>query len=155
VLVQVVLERRQRSRGRALSWLQVAEALDVDRDGGEHVLQVGSGLASVAAVSHAVAVAELYRRAGPGGREQAGGSRRSGAPAAGGRPLRRRPGRLLARATCAVSSGTSPPGRGRIDIRVAGPLCVYTVSGVRSRPEASQLQSRLQSPWAVGLIKAL
>ena len=38
---------------------QLAEALDVDGDGGERVLEVGLGLASVAAVAHVVAVGEL------------------------------------------------------------------------------------------------
>jgi hypothetical protein len=37
----------------------LAEAFDVDGDGGEDVLEVGLGLASVAAVAHAVAVGEL------------------------------------------------------------------------------------------------
>jgi hypothetical protein len=38
---------------------QLAEAFDVDGDGGQDVLQTGFGLASVAAVAHAVAVGEL------------------------------------------------------------------------------------------------
>ena len=38
---------------------QLAEALDVDGDGGEDVLEVGLGLPAVAAAAHAVAVGEL------------------------------------------------------------------------------------------------
>ena len=38
---------------------ELAEALDVDGDGGEDVLEVGLGLSPVAAVAHAVAVGEL------------------------------------------------------------------------------------------------
>jgi hypothetical protein len=38
---------------------QLAEALDVDGDGGEDVLEVGLGLASAAAVAHVAAVGEL------------------------------------------------------------------------------------------------
>ena len=56
MLVEVVLERRRRSRGCALAGRQLAEALDVDRDGGQDVLQVGLGLSPVAAVAHAVAM---------------------------------------------------------------------------------------------------
>jgi hypothetical protein len=37
----------------------VAEALDVDGDGGQDVLEVGLGLPAVAAVAHAVAAGEL------------------------------------------------------------------------------------------------
>ena len=37
----------------------MAEAFDVDGDGGQDVLQVGFGLASVAAVAHVVAAGEL------------------------------------------------------------------------------------------------
>jgi hypothetical protein len=59
VLVEVVLERRWRSRGRVLAGRQWAEALDVDGDGGQDVLQVGLGLSPVAAVAHAVAAGEL------------------------------------------------------------------------------------------------
>ena len=59
VLVEVLLERRWQSRGRVLAGRQLAESLDVDRDGGQDVLKVGFGLAAVAAVAHAVAVGEL------------------------------------------------------------------------------------------------
>jgi hypothetical protein len=59
MLVEVVLERRWRSRGRALTVRWLAETLDVDGDSGEDVLQVGFGLSAVAAVAHAVAVGEL------------------------------------------------------------------------------------------------
>ena len=59
VLVKVVLERRGRSRGYALAGWELAEAFDVDRDGGQDVLEVGFGLAAIAAVAHAVAVGEL------------------------------------------------------------------------------------------------
>jgi hypothetical protein len=59
VLVKVVLERRRRPRGCALAGWELAEALDVDRDGGEDVLRVGLGLPAVAAVAHAVAAGEL------------------------------------------------------------------------------------------------
>jgi len=38
----------------------LAEALDVDGDGGEDVLEVGLGLAPVAAVAHAVAVGTYH-----------------------------------------------------------------------------------------------
>jgi hypothetical protein len=38
---------------------QLAKVFDVDRDGGQDVLQVGLGLAPVAAVAHAVAVGEF------------------------------------------------------------------------------------------------
>jgi hypothetical protein len=58
VLVEVVLERCWWSWGRVFA-RQLAEAFDVDGDGGQDVLQVGFGLASVAAVAHAVAVREL------------------------------------------------------------------------------------------------
>ena len=37
----------------------MAEAFDVDGDGGQDVLQVGFGLSPVAAVAHAVAAGEL------------------------------------------------------------------------------------------------
>jgi hypothetical protein len=59
VLVEVVLEGRWWSRGCALAGWLLAEALDVDGDGGEDVLEVGFGLPAVAAVAHAVAVGEL------------------------------------------------------------------------------------------------
>ena len=59
MLVEVVLEGRWRSRGCALAGWLLAEALDVDGDGGEDVLEVGLGLPAVAAVAHAVAVGEL------------------------------------------------------------------------------------------------
>ena len=59
MLVKVALERRRRSWGRVLAGRQLAEALDVDGDGGEDVLEVGFGLSPVAAVAHAVAVGEL------------------------------------------------------------------------------------------------
>jgi hypothetical protein len=45
--------------GCAVAGGQLAEALDVDGDGGEDVLEVGLGLASAAAVAHVVAVGEL------------------------------------------------------------------------------------------------
>ena len=38
---------------------ELAEAFDVDRDGGQDMLQVGLGLSPVAAVAHAVAAGEL------------------------------------------------------------------------------------------------
>jgi hypothetical protein len=38
---------------------QLAESFDVDRDGGQDVLEVGLGLPVVAAVAHAVAAGEL------------------------------------------------------------------------------------------------
>ena len=59
MLVEVVLERRRRPRGRALAGWELAEAFDVDRDGGQDMLQVGLGLSPVAAVAHAVAAGEL------------------------------------------------------------------------------------------------
>ena len=59
VLVEVVLEGRWWSRGCALVGWLLAEALDVDGDGSEDVLEVGLGLPAVAAVAHAVAVGEL------------------------------------------------------------------------------------------------
>ena len=59
MLVKVLLERRRWSRGCALAGGQLAEAFDVDRDGGQDVLQVGLGLSPVAAVAHAVAAGEL------------------------------------------------------------------------------------------------
>jgi hypothetical protein len=59
VLVKVVLERRRRSRGCALAGWDLAEAFDVDRDGGQDMLQVGLGLSSAAAVAHAVTAGEL------------------------------------------------------------------------------------------------
>ena len=59
MLVEVVLERRWRSRGPALTGRRLAEAFDVDGDGGQNVLEVGFGLSPVAAVAHAVAVSEL------------------------------------------------------------------------------------------------
>jgi hypothetical protein len=43
LLVEVVLEGCRRSWGRAFSRRVLAEAFDVDGDGGEHVLQVGLG----------------------------------------------------------------------------------------------------------------
>ena len=43
MLVEVVLERRWRSRGWVLAGRQLPEALDVDRDGGQDVLQVALG----------------------------------------------------------------------------------------------------------------
>src|SRR5207237_562157 len=43
----------------ALAGRQPAEALDVDGDGGQDVLQVGLGLPAVAAVAHAVAAGEF------------------------------------------------------------------------------------------------
>src|SRR5690349_4052119 len=63
VLVKVVLERRRQPGGCALAGWQLAEALDVDRDGGQDVLEVGLGLSPVAAVAHAVAAGELADRA--------------------------------------------------------------------------------------------
>ena len=59
MLVKVVLERRRRSRGCALAGCELAEAFDVDRDGGQDMLQVGLGLSPVAAVAHAVAAGEF------------------------------------------------------------------------------------------------
>jgi hypothetical protein len=59
VAVEVALEGCRWSLGGALVGGHLAEALDVDRDGGEDVLQVGLGLSPVAAVAHAVAVGEL------------------------------------------------------------------------------------------------
>ena len=59
MLVEVVLERCRRSRGCALAGRDLAEAFDVDGDGGQDVLQVGFGLSPVAAVAHAVAAGEL------------------------------------------------------------------------------------------------
>ena len=59
VLVEVVLERRRRSRGCALAGWELAEAFDADRDGGQDMLQVGLGLSPVAAVALAVAAGEL------------------------------------------------------------------------------------------------
>jgi Rad3-related DNA helicase len=44
VLVEVVLEGCRWSPGCALAGRQLAEALDVDGDGGEDVLEVGLGL---------------------------------------------------------------------------------------------------------------
>ena len=38
---------------------ELAEALDVDRDGGQDMLQVGLGMSPVAAVAHAVAAGKL------------------------------------------------------------------------------------------------
>jgi len=70
VLVQVVLERRRWSRGRVLTGRELAEAFDVDGDGGQDVLQVGLGLSPIAAVAHAVAAGALADGAldaGPGG----------------------------------------------------------------------------------------
>jgi hypothetical protein len=58
VLVKVVLERRRWSRAGSPG-RQLAEAFDVDRDGGQDVLEVGLGLPAVAAVAHAVAAGEL------------------------------------------------------------------------------------------------
>src|SRR6185369_9732127 len=55
----VVLERCRRPRGCALARWELAEAFDVDGDGGQDVLQVGLGLSPVAAVAHAVAAGEL------------------------------------------------------------------------------------------------
>lgn len=55
----VPLEGCRWSRGGILAGWLLAEALDVDGDGGEHVLKVGFGLPAVAAVAHAVAVGEL------------------------------------------------------------------------------------------------
>ena len=59
MLVKVVSERRRRPRGCALAGWELAEAFDVDRDGGQDMLQVGLGLSPVAAVAHAVAAGEL------------------------------------------------------------------------------------------------
>ena len=59
MLVEVALEACWWSQGCALAGRQLAEALDVDGDGGEDVLEVGLGLPPVAAVAHAVAVGEL------------------------------------------------------------------------------------------------
>ena len=59
MLVEVVLEGCRWSRGCALAGRQLAEALGIDGDGGEDVLEVGLGLPPVAAVAHAVAVSEL------------------------------------------------------------------------------------------------
>jgi hypothetical protein len=70
VLVEVLLEGRRWPRGCALAGRHLAEALDVDRDGGQDVLQVSLGLALVAAVAHAVAAGELADgalNAGPDG----------------------------------------------------------------------------------------
>ena len=58
MLVEVVLEGRWWLRGCALAGRRLAEALDVDGDGGEDVLEAGLGLPAVAAVTHAVAVGE-------------------------------------------------------------------------------------------------
>ena len=59
MLVEVVLEGRWWSRGCGFTGGLLAEAFDVDGDGGEDVLEVGLGLPAVAAVAHAVAVGEL------------------------------------------------------------------------------------------------
>jgi hypothetical protein len=59
VLVEVVLERPLVVAGCFLAVRLLAEAFDVDGDGGQDVLEVGFGLAPVAAVTHAVAVGEL------------------------------------------------------------------------------------------------
>lgn len=59
MLVEVALERCWWSRGRVFGGRQLAEAFDVDGDGGQDVLQVGFGLSPVAAVAHAVAVGGL------------------------------------------------------------------------------------------------
>ena len=47
MLVEVVLERRRRSWGRVLAGRQLAEAFDVDGDGGQDVLEVGFGLSKL------------------------------------------------------------------------------------------------------------
>src|SRR4051812_2224685 len=63
-LVEVVLEgSRPTERGCFLGRWQSAEALDVDGDGGQDVLDVGLSLSSVAATAHTVAVGELVDRA--------------------------------------------------------------------------------------------
>ena len=59
MLVEVVLERCWWSWGRVFAGRQLAEAFDVDGDGGQDVLQAGLGLSPVAAVAHAVAAGEL------------------------------------------------------------------------------------------------
>jgi hypothetical protein len=59
VLVEVVLEGRRWSRGCALAGWELAAAFDVNRDGGQDILQVSLGLSPVAAVAHAVAAGEL------------------------------------------------------------------------------------------------
>src|SRR5262245_44812175 len=59
VLVEVVLERCWWSWRWVFAGRDLAEAFDVDGDGGQDVLQVSLGLASVAAVAHAVAAGEL------------------------------------------------------------------------------------------------
>jgi hypothetical protein len=60
VLVEEVLEGgRASGRRRSCGWWQAAEALDVDGDGGQDVLDVCSVLPSVAAAAHTVAVGEL------------------------------------------------------------------------------------------------
>ena len=59
MLVEVALERCWWSWGRVFAGRQLAEAFDVDGDGGQDVLQVGLGLSPVAAVAHAVAMGEL------------------------------------------------------------------------------------------------
>ena len=59
MLVEVLLKSRRWSRGQVFAGRQLAEALDVDCDGGQDMLEVGLGPASVAAVAHAVAVGEL------------------------------------------------------------------------------------------------
>jgi hypothetical protein len=60
VLVEVVLEDgRLAGCGCFLGRCQSAEALDIDGDGRQDVLDVGLSLSSVAAVAHAVAVGEL------------------------------------------------------------------------------------------------
>src|SRR5215831_13435423 len=50
---------RSAAGGCALVGWELAEAFDVDRDGGQDMLQVGLGLSPVAAVAHAVAAGEL------------------------------------------------------------------------------------------------
>jgi hypothetical protein len=59
VLVEVFLKGCRRSSGWGLVGRQLAEALDAIGDGGQDVLEVGFGLAPVAAVAHAVAAGEL------------------------------------------------------------------------------------------------
>jgi hypothetical protein len=58
-----------RFRGRG----QSAEALNVDGDGGQDVLEVGLVLSSVAAAAHAVAVDELVDRAFDSGADRVAG----------------------------------------------------------------------------------
>jgi hypothetical protein len=151
VLVEVVLEGCRWSRGCFLAVWLLAEALDVDGDGGQELLDVGFGLAAVAAVAHAVAVGELA----------------DGALDAGPDYVAFVPGRvLLAGAVADLQSGQFP--RGKRTVRLPSPEVVHaartgqgwhwllvnlaTMSGAASGEEVRQGPCHPLLTWPCGQV---